>query len=195
MLRDALSEVVKIYPPLKLRVFVDDITALVKGRNQEVADMGKKVVTNLKEEVEKKGLKLSVAENGKGGKSTMIALCGFLENELRQFSREEGVTLADSVETLGLGAKEQARMKKCNVGFLIIKKNMKHFKNMIVGVKKLLRAGMMPARTCLLRRGLKKRWQLQQAKRVRPPCSFMEAYGLEVKYGQENRLTSKKKLG
>ena len=46
----------------------------------------------------------------------MIASCGCLENELRQFSREEGVTLADSVETLGvdlrtrvkrLGAKEK----------------------------------------------------------------------------------------
>ena len=44
-----------------------------------------------------------------------------------QFSREEGVTLADSVATLGvdlrtkakrLGGKEKARRKKCNVGFL-----------------------------------------------------------------------------
>ena len=33
VLQDALSEVTKIYPPLKLRVFVDDITASVKGRN------------------------------------------------------------------------------------------------------------------------------------------------------------------
>ena len=30
----------------------------------------------------------------------MIASCGFLENELRQFSREEGVTLAEG--TLGV---------------------------------------------------------------------------------------------
>ena len=42
VLQDALSEVTKIYPPLKLRVFVDDITALVKGRNKEVAEMAKK---------------------------------------------------------------------------------------------------------------------------------------------------------
>ena len=33
----------------------------------------------------------------------MIASCGFLENELSQFSKEEGVTLADGVETLGVG--------------------------------------------------------------------------------------------
>ena len=59
----------------------------------------------------------------------MIASCGFLENELCQFSREEGVTLADSVATLGvdlrakvnsLGAKEKARRKKCNVGFSLV---------------------------------------------------------------------------
>ena len=41
-------------------------------------------------------------ENGKEGKSKMIASCRFLENDLRQFSREEGVNLADSVETLGV---------------------------------------------------------------------------------------------
>ena len=70
---------------------------------------------------EKKGLKLSVTENGKQGKSKMIASCGFLENELSQFSKGGGVTLADSVETLGvdlstrvkrLGAKEKARSEK-----------------------------------------------------------------------------------
>ena len=50
----------------------------------------------LKEEVEKKVLKLSVTENGREGKSKMIASCGFLENELRQFTEEEGVTLAEA---------------------------------------------------------------------------------------------------
>ena len=35
----------------------------------------------------------SVTENGKEGKSKMIASCGFLENEPSQFSKEEGVTL------------------------------------------------------------------------------------------------------
>ena len=111
---------------------MDDITALVKGRNKDVAEMAKKVMKKLKEEVEKKGLKLSVTENGKEGKSKMIASCGFLENELSQFSKEEGITLADSVETLGvdlrtrikrLGAKEKAGRKKGKVRFSIIKKN------------------------------------------------------------------------
>ena len=60
---------------------MDDITALVKAENKDVAEMAKKVMKKLKEEVEKKGLKLSVTENGKEGKSKMIASCGFLENE------------------------------------------------------------------------------------------------------------------
>ena len=88
------------------------------GKNKVVAEMAKKVMKKLKEEVEKNGLKLFMTEDGKEGKSKMIASCGFLENELRQFSREEGVTMADSMETLGvdlrrrikkLGAEEQAR--------------------------------------------------------------------------------------
>ena len=131
------------------------------------------MIKKLKEEVEKKGLKLSVTENRKEVKSKMIASCGFLETELSQFSKEEGVTLADSVETLGvdlrtrvkkLGAKEKARRNKCKVRFSVIEKDKAFQKNyMKVGVKKLLRAGMLPARTwrapmrlgCLPRRGLK----------------------------------------
>ena len=91
VLQDALSAVAKIYPSLKLRVSVDDIAALVEGRNKEVAEMGKKVMKKLREEAEKKGHKLSVTENGKEGKSKMLASCGFLESELSQNSKEEGV--------------------------------------------------------------------------------------------------------
>ena len=48
--------------------------------------MAKKVMKKLKWEVEEKGLKLSAFENGKEGKSKMIASCGFLENEPRHCS-------------------------------------------------------------------------------------------------------------
>ena len=65
-------------PPLKLRVFADDITALLMRKMKEVAEMTKKVMRKLKEEVEKKGLKLSVADEGKKSKSNMIASCGYL---------------------------------------------------------------------------------------------------------------------
>ena len=123
----------------------------------------------------------------------MIASCGFLENEPSKFRKEEGVTLAGSVETLGvdlgtrikkLGAKEKARRRRCKVRFLIIKNNKAFQKNyMKVGVMKLQRAGMMPARTrrtCmqqewLPRKGLKLRRQMAAAageKRPRCPCSW-----------------------
>ena len=63
----------------------------------------------LKEEVENKGLKLSVIENGEAGKSKMIASCGYLENELSRFNTEEGVTLAESVETLGVDLRTRVK--------------------------------------------------------------------------------------
>ena len=66
-----------------------------------MAEKAKNVMKKLKEEVEK-GLKLSVTEKGTEGKSKMIASCGFLENELRRCSKQEGVTMADSVKTLGV---------------------------------------------------------------------------------------------
>ena len=65
VLQDALREVTKFYPPLKLRVFVDDITALLRERNKVVAEMAKKVMKKLKEEVQRKGAKLLVTEFGK----------------------------------------------------------------------------------------------------------------------------------
>ena len=57
VLQDASSEVTKNYPPLELRVFVDDITALLMGKNKLVAEMAKKVMKRPREEVEKKGVK------------------------------------------------------------------------------------------------------------------------------------------
>ena len=58
VLQDALSEVAKIYPPLKLRVFVDDITALLRRSKRVVAEMATKVMKKVKEEVARKGLKI-----------------------------------------------------------------------------------------------------------------------------------------
>ena len=48
MLQDALSEVTQIFPSLKLRVFVDDITALLIEKNKEVAEMAKKEMKRLR---------------------------------------------------------------------------------------------------------------------------------------------------
>ena len=113
VLQDAFSEVAKNYPSLKLRVFVDDITALLMVKNKEVAEMAKKSDEKAERRSGENGLKLSVTENGEEGKSKMIASSGFLENELSEFSKEEGETLADSVETLGVDLR--TRVKRLRV--------------------------------------------------------------------------------
>ena len=46
--QDALCEVTKIYPLLKLGVFVDDITAFMNGRNEELVEKAENVLKNLK---------------------------------------------------------------------------------------------------------------------------------------------------
>ena len=54
MLQDALSEESNIYLPLKLRVFVEDITAPLIGKNKEVAEMAKKAMKSVKRSGEKR---------------------------------------------------------------------------------------------------------------------------------------------
>ena len=199
VLQDALSEVTQNYPPLRLR-FVDDVTALLMGRNQDLVEKTGKVMRKLIEEVEEKGLKLSITENGKEGKSKMIASCGYLEEEIRECSKEERVTMADSVETLGvdvrtkiqrLGVKEKARRKECNVRFSHITKNKAFQKSyMKVRVRKLLRTGLVLARAWRAQavgiaptERLKLRRQMGAAAGKKESASlslFLEVYGLEV---------------
>ena len=62
VLQDALSEVMKVCPPLKLRVFVDDIGAFMKGRNKVLPGIAEEVLRSMKMEVEEKGLRLSITE-------------------------------------------------------------------------------------------------------------------------------------
>ena len=57
VLQDALSEVEK-YPLLELRVFVDDTTVLMNGRNKELVEMAEKVLKKLKMEVEEKAFEV-----------------------------------------------------------------------------------------------------------------------------------------
>ena len=100
-----------------------------------------------------------------------------------------GVDLRTRVKSLG--AKEKARRKKCKVRFSLITKNRAFQKNyMKVGVKKLLRAGMMPARTWRVHavgmaptERFKLRRQMAAAAGKKSTTSlslFMEAYGLEA---------------
>ena len=68
VLQDALSEVMKV---LKLKVFVDDITAFLEGRNKELAGIAEKVLTSMKKEGRREDSK--VVE----GKSEVIAKRSF----------------------------------------------------------------------------------------------------------------------
>ena len=78
VLQDALSEVTKF-----TRRY-----STIERTNKEVSEMARKVMREFQEEVEEKGLKLSITETGKEGKSKMIASCGYLEEKLRQCSKE-----------------------------------------------------------------------------------------------------------
>ena len=66
MLLDALSEVTKVYPPLKLKVFVNDKKTFTNGWSKELLEMPEKVPKKLK--VEKRHLKLSVIKGREDGK-------------------------------------------------------------------------------------------------------------------------------
>ena len=89
LLLDALSEVTEVYPLLKLRVFVDDITVLLHGRNKELVEMAEKVLKKKKREKEEKSLKLSITEGGKDGKSKAITSCKHLEEWFQECSKKE----------------------------------------------------------------------------------------------------------
>ena len=55
------------------------------------------------------GLKLLITENGKGGKRKMIVSCGFLADELRQCSKEEGVRMAGQCGNAWSGLENQSQ--------------------------------------------------------------------------------------
>ena len=94
----------KVSPPFKLKVFVDDITALLEGRNKELAELAEKVLNKLKKEV---GLEEEVRECSKRGGREWFYSCpnkferirGFLELISRfefDFLRRENFLLNDS---------------------------------------------------------------------------------------------------
>ena len=85
-----MSEVTKFYPLPRLKVFVNDITALLKGRNEELAEMAEKVLEKLRDKVEEKGLELSITEGGKEGESKVITSCEFWEEMLRECKQKRG---------------------------------------------------------------------------------------------------------
>ena len=92
---------------------------------------------------EKEGLKMSITEGGRDRTNKAITS---LEERFQDCSKV-GVVLATSVEMLGVdlrtktqavGSEEEARRKKCDVRFSLVKK-----KSVLrIGVRKLLRTGL-----------------------------------------------------
>ena len=79
------------------------------GANWEVAEMAKKVMRKPQEEVEAKGPKLSAPENGRAGKSKIDCFVWLFGRKIRECSDEEGMILADSVETLWSGLENESQ--------------------------------------------------------------------------------------
>ena len=53
VLQDALSEVMKVYPLLRLKVSVDDATAFMDGRSKELAGIAERVLKTRRTEMKK----------------------------------------------------------------------------------------------------------------------------------------------
>ena len=78
---------------------------------------------SLRRKVDEKGLRLSITEGGKEGKSSVIPSCSKLVEQFQECSETEGVGLSTSGEPSGvdlqttkqLGAKEKSRRKTCDV--------------------------------------------------------------------------------
>ena len=108
------------------------------------------------------GLKASITEGGKEGKSKAITSCNYLEERFQQCSKREGVVLARSVETLGVdprtriklfGAKEKGEKKLVRCEILCYQANFVLPSIKTVGVRKALTTGSVPARTWRLQKG------------------------------------------
>ena len=63
--QDALSAVTSVFPPMKVKVFVDDLTISHEGRYMGLPKVVGQVFNSVMKEVETKGMQLSSAENGK----------------------------------------------------------------------------------------------------------------------------------
>ena len=130
--------------------------SLLEWEEQGVGGDGREGLKKSKREVEEKGLKLSITEGEKEGKSKVIASCRYLKERFQECSIREGVVVATSVETLGedlrtktkqLGVKERLRRKKCDVRLFAHQENIIFQKSyMSIGMRKLLRTGLVPAR-------------------------------------------------
>ena len=68
-----MSDVLKVYPQLKLRIFVTDTNIHTLRNDREAPQSVPKTVSKFKSVVKRQSWKLSLTEGGKGGNSKVIA--------------------------------------------------------------------------------------------------------------------------
>ena len=91
----------------------------------------------MRREVEEKGLKVSVAEEGKEGNSKVIASCSYLEEKFQECRKREEVRV-DWTTRKTAGSEQKARRNKCDVRCSAARRKL-FFQNYIrIGVRKLL---------------------------------------------------------
>ena len=88
VLQDALRAVTKVYPPMKMKGFVDDSTRRLKSRRKGAAKGSRAYLAEL-DRGERNGLKLSLTAEGKKGKSKVIVSCKFLERNCKKTVRKK----------------------------------------------------------------------------------------------------------
>ena len=75
--------------------------------NKEFAELAQIIWEKLKQEVQKKGLKLSITEGSKAGSSEVTASCRHRREKWRECSKRGGVVMAESVEMVGVDQRTQ----------------------------------------------------------------------------------------
>ena len=118
---------------------MDDVTTFKSGRNKELVEMAEKVLKELKRVVEERCLKLSITERRERDERARPSLpASIWRRGFRESIREREPSIWE--------AKEKAR-RKCDVRFSLVTKNRLFQKNYTwIGVRKLLRTGLVLAR-------------------------------------------------
>ena len=113
---------VKVHPPVKLKVFVDYITAFLEGRNKALAGIAEKSNENGRGGKRVRNCHHVRRKGGKEQGHCVMHVSGREVSGMQQ--KKKGVGLSDSVGTLGVDLrtstkKEQAERRKCDVRFSI----------------------------------------------------------------------------
>ena len=107
-IHDALSEVLKVYTLVK-RIRGRHPTSFVGNESRRAIGRCLRCSESLRMRVGKTKLKLSLTEEGREGKSKVIASSKFLESKLWMLCKDEGIEISDFLEYLGMDIRNQTK--------------------------------------------------------------------------------------